>query len=123
MRRDRMLWIWVLGCGLLAGCSSNMTLPWEKDMLDPGRVVTREPLEIPPDLSELPDPSVSKPEPVLDTWVNPDAVGGGQGVGKQDGGQGKLPFAIPAVRDNNEGLSRNEKETLPKWMDAPVKAH
>lgn len=36
------------------GCSQKFQLPWEKDMLDPGRVATREPLEIPPDLQTLP---------------------------------------------------------------------
>ncbi|MBF0342574.1 MAG: hypothetical protein HQL95_16650, partial [Magnetococcales bacterium] len=44
----------IMAIGLLAGCSSNFTLPWDDNALDPSKVATREPLEIPPDLDVLP---------------------------------------------------------------------
>lgn len=130
MKNDRLLLTFVVGCGLLGGCSSTIALPWEKDNLDPSRVATREPLEIPPDLSELPNPDAKnvKPaqDPAVEAWVNPDGVGqkGGGKPGndaKREGGDAKLPFTIPTVRQDKEGLSRNEKENLPGWMEAPVK--
>ncbi|MBF0414948.1 MAG: hypothetical protein HQL77_00280 [Magnetococcales bacterium] len=130
MISDRLLLTFVVGCGLLSGCSSTIALPWEKDNLDPSRVATREPLEIPPDLSELPNPDAKNvkqdSERAADAWVNPDAVGkkgGGKpgGNAAREGGDPKLPFSIPKVHQDNEGLSRNEKENLPGWMEAPVK--
>ncbi|MBF0110340.1 MAG: hypothetical protein HQL76_14310 [Magnetococcales bacterium] len=122
MKRFCKVMILLAGCGGLAGCSNAISLPWEQDFLDPGRVATREPLEIPPDLSELPNPDVRKEEPPLDAWVNPDGPGGTR-TGNPEGSNSRLPFAIPPVREDNEGLSRNEKENLPGWMDAPIKAH
>ncbi|MBF0147759.1 MAG: hypothetical protein HQL84_04700 [Magnetococcales bacterium] len=123
MRRLGKVMMLVVGCGLLGGCSSSVSLPWEQDLLDPGRVATREPLEIPPDLSELPNPDVKKKEESpLEPWVSPD-VSAGKGGGTREGRNDRLPFAIPTVREDKEGLSRNEKENLPGWMDAPIKAH
>ncbi|MBF0422096.1 MAG: DUF3035 domain-containing protein [Magnetococcales bacterium] len=127
MNRNRLILTLTFGCALLGGCSSTIALPWEKDNLDPGRIATHEPLEIPPDLSELPNPDAKKPqstanspaERTIDSWANPDAAGN-KGEAHSGKGDSRLPFSIPAVHQDKEGLSRNEKEKLPGWMDAPV---
>ncbi|HIJ85294.1 MAG: hypothetical protein HW380_1856 [Magnetococcales bacterium] len=118
MKFDRWILTLLVGSGLLGGCSSSVTLPWEKDLLDPGRVATREPLEIPPDLSELPGPEAKQQDASLDAWVNPyPSAEGGRGAS----GNQKLPFEIPTVSEEKGGLSRNENDKLPAWMESPVK--
>ena len=50
----------------LMGCSSKLRLPWEPDPLDSSRVVTREPLEIPPNLDVLPTPATEGERPAIE---------------------------------------------------------
>ncbi len=51
-------WLLLLSVGvMLGGCTSSFRLPWEEDMLDASRVATVEPLEMPPDMEELPEPT------------------------------------------------------------------
>ncbi len=52
-------------CLPLLGCSGQFRLPWEEDPLDASRIITREPLEVPPDLDVLPTPVTEGDRTVL----------------------------------------------------------
>ena len=84
---------------LLGGCS-DIPIPWGDNFLDPGRIATREPLEIPPDLDHLPPAAGKETSPQTD---------------KQDPSV-LLPFQIPPERQDDASLSRTKKERLPDWM-------
>lgn len=93
----------------LAGCSSKFTMPWEKDMLDPSRIATKEPLEIPPDLDVL--PGNEPPE---------QQRAGAGGTGERDeavpGSARSILFNTPQPRGEDRPLGRDEKEQLPGWL-------
>ncbi|MBF0428294.1 MAG: hypothetical protein HQL94_05175 [Magnetococcales bacterium] len=92
---------------LLAGCSSKFVMPWEKDQLDPSRIATREPLEIPPDLDVLPTN-----EPPEDT------------VGTRQSDRDTLPASARSIlfktqekpQTEKPPLNRDEQEKLPNWL-------
>ncbi|MBF0162821.1 MAG: hypothetical protein HQL88_11110, partial [Magnetococcales bacterium] len=65
--------LYISGALLLGGCSGKLALPWESNLLDPARIATREPLEIPPDLNKLPSAEPAK-KPVNTpavSWTDP----------------------------------------------------
>ncbi|MBF0179978.1 MAG: hypothetical protein HQM03_08140 [Magnetococcales bacterium] len=98
----------ILGLCSLAGCS-NISWPWEDAFLDPGRIVTREPLEIPPDLNVLPGN-----EPPEDVRGTP----GGQTAapsGPVPTSASQILFKTPP-RQESKPLGRDEQERLPSWM-------
>ncbi|MEO5376643.1 MAG: DUF3035 domain-containing protein [Magnetococcus sp. DMHC-6] len=89
------------------GCSSNFNLPWENNLLDPSRVPTREPLEIPPDFNVLPIPGKEGQLIEEKTSTTPES--------KQVPSANSILFNAPK-RTEKEPLTRNEKEQLPDWM-------
>ena len=103
----------LLAALLLGGCSGKLSLPWEEALLDPGRIATREPLEIPPDLNRLPTegarPDADSP---ASAWIEPTVTDDGQS-------SIDIPLVVPEQADD-AALSRDEKEELPSWMDTPV---
>ncbi|MBF0284964.1 MAG: hypothetical protein HQL51_10955 [Magnetococcales bacterium] len=90
-------------CLLLAGCSTNFKMPWEENRLDPSRVHTYEPLEVPPDLEVLPDPA--NPADQSQTYRG----------GTPGGTASSILFNTPAPQPTAP-LTRNQKEKLPEWM-------
>lgn len=82
---------------MVSGCSSVVRMPWEKEPLDANRIATREPLEIPPDLRALPVPETDRPDST-----------------PQDARA--ILFGSPARSEKVTPLGRNEKETLPDWI-------
>ncbi|NGZ06290.1 MAG: hypothetical protein G8237_08030 [Magnetococcales bacterium] len=92
----------------LAGCSSNFTLPWEQNQLDPSRIATREPLEIPPDLHIL--PGQEPPE---------EQSGGRMARSREDGTPSSarsILFKTPESKQESKPLGRDEQERLPGWL-------
>ncbi|MBF0400656.1 MAG: hypothetical protein HQL90_07795 [Magnetococcales bacterium] len=107
------LWLLATLTLLLGGCSGNMNLPWESNFLDPARVATREPLEIPPDLNRLPPVDGAKAQakggnlPWNDTSAR-----------KTSGSSGSTIHLPPPTENTDNGsLSRNQQEKLPSWME------
>ncbi|MBF0417053.1 MAG: hypothetical protein HQL86_02250 [Magnetococcales bacterium] len=96
---------------LLSGCSSNISLPWEQNLLDPSRIATREPLEIPPDIDTLPgnDP----PE-------EPAGRPGERHAGSTDdgtpGSARSILFKTPEPKREAKPLGRDQQERLPGWL-------
>ena len=107
---------------LLGGCSNTIGLPWESPFLDPGRVATREPLEIPPDLSVLPPAGrTQKPQGKVAKlpWERSGSSTSGSGhAGQKTSPQtsANLPFPIPESVDDSS-ISRDTQEKLPAWME------
>ncbi|MBF0368210.1 MAG: hypothetical protein HQL52_02035 [Magnetococcales bacterium] len=95
---------------LISACSGNIPVPWEDNLLDPARVPTREPLDIPPDLDQL--PASTQGEGSSENWVNPD------NDGTPAKSAGTILFDSP---DSGEAapLDRDEQERLPDWMVNP----
>ena len=93
---------------LLASCSTHIRFPWEADPLDPSRVETREPLEVPPDLWVLPQPGDEE----LDT------VRSRKKEATQYESADAILFGASQAIDPAP-LDRDKKEILPGWMDAP----
>ncbi|MBF0262536.1 MAG: hypothetical protein HQL97_11980 [Magnetococcales bacterium] len=95
---------------LLSGCSSNFTMPWEQNMLDPSRIATREPLEIPPDLDTL---------PTNDPPEEPAGRLGDRRAGADSGTPGSarsILFKTQAPTREAKPLGRDEQERLPGWL-------
>ena len=116
---------------LLGGCSSNTAFPWQDNFLDPGRVATREPLEIPPDLDVLPplqgeqakkQPPTQQPQaPARLPWQampNPatDILNPGGRMTTTIGSTHSQPAPVADKQGTAGGLSRTEQEQLPAWM-------
>ena len=108
---------------LLGGCSSNMTMPWSDKFLDPGRIATREPLEIPPDLDVLPSANTQKDtdDAIGMPWNNSSrAKDNKQNRGKPSASTPNtsvdVPFNIPENQDDTS-ISRTKQEKLPAWME------
>ena len=97
------LWLFASAAIFLTGCSNLSTsLPWSDNSLDPGRIATREPLEIPPDLTVLPE--------VGDATKTP---------AKEEKQEIRMPWEASAPSPESPGkeaLSRNHPEKLPDWM-------
>ncbi|OSM04345.1 hypothetical protein MAIT1_04238 [Magnetofaba australis IT-1] len=96
-----------LGSSLFAGCSANIRMPWERPM-DASQVPTREPLEIPPNLDELPpvgtNPNVTK---------NPTAL-----AAEKSAGQILFGGDAPSARKQEKPeLGRDQQERLPGWIN------
>ena len=111
--------LYASGALLLGGCSNKLSLPWENNLLDPARIATREPLEIPPDLNTLPPPGAAKKPALSHTipWINPaQAPKSGGNSPKERAQTIHLP---PQSTENTDdtSLSRNEQEKLPAWME------
>jgi hypothetical protein len=105
-RRVSVMALLVVCTFLTVGCSSQIRLPWDSDPLDADRVMTVEPLEIPPDLDVLPTPGQAKhaaqntvPDPTVTSAAN-------------------ILFDAPR-RVESKPLTRNEREKLPDWMTKP----
>lgn len=96
----RRFFRYVMMLALLGGCSSAVSLPWEDKFLDPARVVTREPLEIPPDLTHLPPTGSARgaAQKLPDLPWKPNAR------------EGETPASSRAA------LSRLKQQQLPGWM-------
>ncbi|MBF0190428.1 MAG: hypothetical protein HQL99_04680 [Magnetococcales bacterium] len=92
----------------LAGCSSNFALPWEDNMLDPSRVATREPLEIPPDLNVLPGQEPREEEE--NRMVTPGTDGSAPASARS------ILFKTPENRQESKPLTRDQQERLPGWI-------
>ncbi len=104
----------ILLASLLAGgCSGSVTMPWDSALLDPGRINTREPLEIPPDLNTLPEGPRPDSSPTIG-WIDPNEAG-------NERPSVNVPLYLPEKQDEKP-LSRNEKEELPDWMESPARA-
>lgn len=114
---NQRVWLYATLTLLLGGCSGNLALPWESNLLDPSRVATREPLEIPPDLHTLP--------PVEGTgkdrggaslpWTDPSLARQSSG---QSGGRQAIRLPGPVLENKDDpSLSRNQQEKLPAWME------
>ncbi|MEO5350230.1 MAG: DUF3035 domain-containing protein [Magnetococcus sp. YQC-3] len=108
---------------LLGGCSGNLTLPWESNLLDPSRIATREPLEIPPDLNALPptEGAADRNTPRKITWTDPSAAPKPTGkAGDKSAGNSNSTIRLPIQNPENKddaSLSRTEQEKLPAWME------
>ncbi|MEO5362122.1 MAG: DUF3035 domain-containing protein [Magnetococcus sp. DMHC-8] len=129
--KHTLCWLYATSTLCLAGCSSNISLPWESNLLDPARIATREPLEIPPDLNTLPSSGTAREQDrarkVL--WTDPSMAqpGSGKAAGKSAGSAaGKtaagsdLTIHLPTHSPENKdapALSRTEQEKLPAWME------
>ncbi|MBF0159563.1 MAG: hypothetical protein HQL58_08550 [Magnetococcales bacterium] len=116
-----MRYIGLLTLLLLAGCSGHFRLPWETDPFDPSRIVTREPLEIPPDLDRLPVPGITEEDPDR-------AVVRARDIGSTTAGQilfgapKPAPVLTAPVTDNNLGgrdLATDDRP-LPKTKPAKM---
>ncbi|MBF0623492.1 MAG: hypothetical protein HQL82_01665 [Magnetococcales bacterium] len=94
---------------LLTGCSSTFQMPWEDDLLDPRRVATREPLEIPPDLHVL--PPVASQAPVR---VQPRTDDRTVASGPLESA-GSILFGMPPA-ERVDPLDRTRREELPDWL-------
>ncbi|NGZ28992.1 MAG: DUF3035 domain-containing protein [Magnetococcales bacterium] len=90
---------------LVAGCSNNITMPWDVNMLDPGRVQTREPLEMPPDLNVLPTPDNPSGEALPQAKAPP-----------AQSANAILFNSSPRPVVSKPLPGRNQKESLPGWM-------
>ncbi|MBF0142765.1 MAG: hypothetical protein HQL59_04810 [Magnetococcales bacterium] len=102
-------------CSTLAsGCSSNFKLPWEADYLDPSRVATREPLEVPPDLDQLPAPPTPSGEGSKKSQQEESSPAD---ASSRESAAGIL-FGTPASapRNNPAPRSDREQESLPEWI-------
>ncbi|MBF0185802.1 MAG: hypothetical protein HQM06_15645 [Magnetococcales bacterium] len=106
-------WFIAASALLLNSCSSNFTLPWDSNLLDPARVATREPLEIPPDLHKLPSPDDARRGVDARTpgWTDPARA---QSSKSSRSSSFQLPAPV-AIQDDGVA-SRNEQEKLPSWM-------
>ncbi|MGN7611167.1 L,D-transpeptidase Cds6 family protein [Magnetococcales bacterium HHB-1] len=98
---------------LLTSCSSNFKLPWEDAHIDPNRIRTIAPLEIPPDLEQMPKPvrdqSIAAEDSALETTTPVTTAGA-------------ILFDQPKETmqtDVMPSLTRTEKEDLPQWL-APM---
>lgn len=114
MGKTHRFWLLSLSLLLTAGCSGSMALPWDDALLDPGRIATREPLEIPPDLNTLPTEKRAYEGSEL-TWTNPNNAPADDDAGTS------LLLPLPSVQEEAP-LDRNEKERLPRWMGEPVQS-
>ncbi|MBF0272452.1 MAG: hypothetical protein HQL98_10350 [Magnetococcales bacterium] len=97
----------------LAGCSSNFTLPWEDNMLDPGRVATREPLEIPPDLNVLPGKETQEDD---DNRI----AASPRNDSSAPTSARSILFKTPEARQESKPLTRDQQERLPGWLGTPT---
>ncbi|MEO5345250.1 MAG: hypothetical protein H7834_02590 [Magnetococcus sp. YQC-9] len=97
---------------MLTGCSSNFTLPWEQNMLDPSRIATREPLEIPPDINTLPtnDPPEDLPGRLGERRT------GARDDDSTPGSARSILFKTPEPKKDPKPLGRDEQERLPSWL-------
>ncbi len=92
----------------LAGCSNTITLPWETNALDPSRIATREPLDIPPDMDRLPGQESATDRQTM----------------SQESSDPSLPTSARTILFNTpqaqeqKPLNRNEQEQLPDWLDS-----
>ena len=124
----RPLWLFASASLFLAGCSSlSATVPWMDNDLDPSRVATREPLEIPPDLTVLPKvdattkpPAQKEKQESLLPWkvfAPSKATPTRQKtvVSPRHSSSEALPFPIPEI-PGDEIPSRDRQEELPDWM-------
>lgn len=118
----RKFWCHAATALFLGGCSSTVALPWEDKFLDPGRIATQEPLEIPPDLSILPPVDAKEETNRLDRmpWNNPKASHNKlsrrlKQAEPPANTSHPLPFQIPEKQDD-ASISRNKQEKLPAWM-------
>jgi hypothetical protein len=107
-------WFIAASALLLSSCSSNFSLPWDTNLLDPARVATREPLEIPPDLHKLPSPddarrSVDRGSPA---WTDPARA---QSSKSSRSSSLQLPAPVP-VNTDESAFSRSGQEKLPSWL-------
>lgn len=101
---------------LASGCSANFQMPWDKNLLDPGRIATREPLEIPPDLNTLPPPEKGGPMPRGASKE----VGRGENAttilfGKPSGSATTRPAAAEAAQTPPPG-----PQNMPDWVSNPT---
>ncbi len=100
----------------LGGCSSSLTLPWDSNLLDPSRVATREPLEIPPDLDTLP-PTGNAQEPEgthKATWADPALT---QKHSTKVDNKQTIHLPPSGVESQDDSAAAREKqEKLPDWM-------
>lgn len=98
----------------LGGCSGNLALPWESNLLDPSRIATREPLEIPPDLNSLPPTGASKGSSSIPKvpWTDPS-------LAQKKAGSDQTIHLPTQILENKDdaALSRTEQEKLPAWME------
>ncbi len=99
----------------LAGCTAKVATPWDRTALDPGQVVTIEPLEIPPDFDKLPEPKRKDENPTVPEWVD---------AGGQAETDGEVPslFKTQVPISDSDPISRNEQEQLPSWIGPEVKS-
>ncbi|WP_130472017.1 hypothetical protein [Candidatus Magnetaquicoccus inordinatus] len=107
-------WSLIASALLLNSCSSNFSLPWDANLLDPARVATREPLEIPPDLHKLPSPDDARRNVDARTpsWSDPARAPSSK---SSRSSTVQLPAPVPLNQD--DGISsRSEQEKLPSWM-------
>ncbi|MEO5338955.1 MAG: hypothetical protein H7837_00350 [Magnetococcus sp. MYC-9] len=115
-------WLYATLTLCLTGCSGNISLPWESNLLDPARIATREPLEIPPDLHKLPPTGTGKAADSRSKlpWTDPSLTQrptGKEGSKASASSQSiHLPSQIPENKDD-PSLSRTEQEKLPAWME------
>ncbi|MBF0098481.1 MAG: hypothetical protein HQM04_17195 [Magnetococcales bacterium] len=99
---------------LLTSCSGNFSLPWDTNLLDPARVATREPLEIPPDLHKLPSPEDARRgvDSRSPAWTDP-----ARAQSSKSSRSSSLQLPAPVPTNTDEGaISRNEQEKLPSWL-------
>ncbi|MBF0453933.1 MAG: hypothetical protein HQL72_03830 [Magnetococcales bacterium] len=102
---------------IVGGCTANVATPWDRSSLDPGRIATLEPLEIPPDFDTLPEPGLKKEG---DETQGPDWV-----TSAEEGAEtGAIPtlFREPASANEDGSISRNEKEQLPGWIGSDIQS-
>ncbi|MEG3641044.1 hypothetical protein [Magnetococcus sp. PR-3] len=97
---------------MLSGCfSANISMPWEKKV-EVSDIPTREPLEIPPDLYNLPKagykPNSSGRNPKVDKQAST------TGADEILFGQKRNPKGGAAASGN--GADRTKQETLPGWL-------
>lgn len=98
----------VIGVLPMAGCSNNFVMPWESNTLDPSRIPTREPLEVPPDMDTLPGK-----EPPEESQLR----GRSSKDVKEDvpTSASTILFKTPQIPEEKP-LTREEKERLPNWL-------
>lgn len=117
MKRASKFPYMLLAAVVLGGCSAQIATPWDRKSLDPGQVVTLEPLEIPPDFDTLPKLGPRKDQEPDNTpsWVD-------------SGDDAQTSGAVPSMfknfseteQDASKYPSRNEQERLPGWMGSDI---
>lgn len=110
----RHLALLAMAAWTLSGCTANFRMPWEDNPLDPSRIVTREPLEIPPNLSQL--PPTAQPE------VEPKDKTAPVAAAPTSESASAILFDTPAPAAKAAAPDRNENAPLPDWMSSPGSA-